>query len=271
MTEHYKKVDVESFHYKPICKNKKGSNVVYLSRSKGADYNPRVQLNSPTEPQLICPFGLSCYDNQANGRMTLDISLEDDDLVKWAQGLDDHNIATAIANKKTWFKAGTTDDQVKSMYYPLLQHDQEGKYAPKLHCKANTEPGKKQIHVIKISPSDNTYVVGSAEDLKRKFCKTVVIIEVGNIWFQKLQYGMTILAAKVIVYPEESRDEFDFVWGDLPVPVKATPPTMQDSSGPAVEETSPGESISILMKGIQDNEGSTSPTELMPPPKRRKK
>ena len=118
--EYYTKVDVSTLHYKPVVKNKKGSNVVYLSRSATDDTNCKVQLNMQSDPRLTCPFGLNSYDDQAGGRMTLDISLEDPALLAWAESLDRHNVETAVLNKGTWFKPGVTDEEIRKMYYPVL-------------------------------------------------------------------------------------------------------------------------------------------------------
>jgi hypothetical protein len=228
VTEYYADVDPTTLFYKKITKSKKGSNVVYISRSPSQDHNAKVQLNMPDDPKLICPFGLSTYDTESGSRMTLDISLEKPDLVKWGQALDKNNIDVAIANKDEWFKTGTTDDQVRNMYYPCVQFDHTGKgYAPKLHCKANTQEGNRQLRVLKMNANGKTWTPGEVEDMKKKFLKVVVIIEIGNVWFQKLQFGMTILATDVIIFPEDNRQEFGFIWGNTSVPCKSDDTTVE--------------------------------------------
>lgn len=206
-----------------MMKNKKGSNVVYVVKSPLEDRNVSVQLIYPEEDKLVAPFGLSIFDKESGGRLGLDISVDRADIVEWAQALDARNIQVAIQNKATWFKAGTTDDQIQSMYYPTLQQDPMGKYAPKLHTKVNSMPGNSQLQVRIFKKETNKWAPGTNDDLMRKFVKLIPIIEIGPIWFQKLQFGMTLLTKSVMVFPAEEQKEFNFLWGSLPPPSKEAP------------------------------------------------
>jgi hypothetical protein len=263
MTEYYAKMDPTTLHYKKITKSKKGSNVVYIARSVNQDHNAKVQLNLPDDPKLTCPFGLCTYDEESGGRLTLDISLEQVELVNWGKALDKNNVDVAIANKDEWFKPGTTEDQVRNMYYPCLQFDQSTKgYAPKLHCKANTQPGNRQLRVLNMNVDGKTWTPGEIDDLKTKFVKVIAIIEIGNVWFQKLQFGMTLLVTDVIIFSEENRQEFDFVWGGASVPMKAGEEKVECAAviGASVEQVLTEDiklSSSILLEVHQEDERAT--------------
>ena len=227
---HFTQFDIDTMYFKKVSKTKKGSNAVYICTSETTDASPRVQLNTPGEPRLTCPFGLSSFDDEPGTRMTLDISLEGDALVAFGKQLDNKILSVAYERKDTWFKGGLTDEQVKTMYYPIVQTDTTGKgYAPKLHTKANIQTGARQLKVLKMLPCGTKWELGEVGDMTRKFVKVMAICEVTNVWFQKLQFGATVLTTDVIIFPDDEREEFGFSWGDAPPPIKAG----TEVSGPA--------------------------------------
>ena len=214
---HFSKVAIEALNFKSISRSKKGSNVVYISESLNADVNPRIQLNTQLEPKLVCPFGLNSFDNVEGGRMTLDISLETTNLVEFGERLDAHILKVACERKKEWFKEGTSDEQIKMMYYPLVSFDTTGKgYAPKLHCKVNMLDGDKQLKVLRMLPG-NKYTTAHPDELRKKFVRVMAITELTNVWFQKLQFGVTMIVTDAIIFPQDERPEFAFSWeGETP-------------------------------------------------------
>ena len=275
--EHFSKFlpSLPALHYKKIVKNKKGSNVVYIRRQSGSEANLRLTMNTPDEAKCVTPFGISAYDDSNGSRKSMEISLGTEELVQFFQSLDEHNIQTAITNKETWFKDNISDDQIRAMYYPLVTLDPTDKgYAPRLHTKVNSDPGQRQIRVFEITDYapgvTPTFKVGTADQVV-PYSDTMPIIEIQNIWFQKLQFGMTILTTDVVVFPKVQRAEgvSEFSWGTTPVPMSAsaanptppTPPPNEDIYPPVTETTLPSLG-SILMEGKRkaqaDAEGQSS-------------
>ena len=214
--------------YGKLSKNKKGSNIVYMSTVGGDLSHPRIRLNQGRTP-VVSPFGLSEFDKESKGRSNFDVSLEDPRLLEFFVALDARNIQEAIRNKETWFKPGVDDSQIAKMYYPLVHRDDKhGKYPPHLKIKVNTEPGDRQVVVTKTSEDFSQYWKLTSDDLRAKFLRVFANVEISCIWFQKTQFGMTLLLPAVNILSNPKKKELDFDWGggeapqlagyDTPVP-----------------------------------------------------
>jgi hypothetical protein len=220
MPHHYSTFDVtKQLSVRKLTKTQKGSMVAYVMEGPISDQNPSIQLNTPDEPKLVAPFGLTSFEGAEGGRMTLDFSIEHPPLLEKLVSVDQFVIQQAIARKSEFFKENTTDEQVKMMYHPLVHFDNSGKgYAPKVHCKANVQPGAKQINVLQMV-GENKFDKAPIELAKNKFNKCMVIVELTNLWFRKQQFGAILLVTDMIIFPQEARPEFNFSWGSQPLPV----------------------------------------------------
>jgi hypothetical protein len=209
--------------YKPQSKNSKGGVIVYFRPNDHTATNMRFQLQDMNGIKCKAPFGVSCFDESKGARKSIELSIEDEDLVKFFQSFDEHNIAAAIANKD-WFKNSTiTDDQIRAMYYPMLGFDQTGKgYSPRLHTKINTD-GPRGVNVLLYTEKNGNpkYEPGTTDDIER-YAECMVIVEATGLWFQSKQFGMSLLATDVYVFPKSKRKEFEFLWGaNAPTKVQA--------------------------------------------------
>ena len=247
--------------YKPQTKTGKGGVVVYFSPHKDATSNMRIQLQrDENSPRCKSPFGVSSFDDSANAsRKTLELSINDDDLVKFFTEFDEKTVDVAFKNAAHWFKQkDLTRDQLKNMYYPTISFDSSGKgYAPKLHTKLNTD-GRNKVNVLLYS-EDSTgkpqYANGKVEDIE-KFSELMVIVEASSIWFQSKQFGMSLLVTDVVVFPKVDRPAFPFIWSKA-APTKALsdavdsasvilcPPQLTEPSASVL--LSPAESSSVLL------------------------
>jgi hypothetical protein len=219
----------------------------------------RFQLQTEEGIKCKAPFGVSCFDDSKGARKSIELSLEDDELVKFFQTFDEHVINSAVANASQWFPKhkDLTRDQIKNMYYPMLQFDTNDKgYPPRLHTKINTD-GKNHVNVLIYSEVNGApqYRKGIVDDIV-KYSELIVIVEAGTMWFQSKQFGITLLATDVMVFPKTERKEFDFIWNKQ-VPVKVdnlTPKTETSSSfapSYASSEISGGNSV-LLIPGESD-------------------
>jgi len=221
--------------YRKLSKNKKGSPIVYLGVAGGDISHPRLRLNQGRTP-LVSPFGLSLFDPDSKGRHNFDIALEDPELLAFFTALDARNVKEAIRNKETWFKPGVDDGQIASMYYPLVQRDekQQGKFPPQLRIKVNIDPGDRQVNVTRTSDDFSQYWRMTPDDLRAKFLRVFVNIDVSCVWFQKMQFGMTLLLTDVNILSAPKKKELDFDWGgdqpklagagSVPPPIDPEPP-----------------------------------------------
>jgi hypothetical protein len=229
--------------YGKLSKNKKGSPIVYMSTVGGDLSHPRIRLNQGRTP-VVSPFGLSEFDKESKGRSNFDISLDDPELLRYFMALDERNIQEAIKNKETWFKPGMSDEQIKSVYYPLVHQDDKhgGKYPPQLKIKVNTDPGDRQVSVTKTSEDFSQYWKMTSDDLRAKFLRVFVNVDISCIWFQKTQFGMTLLLSAANILSSPKKRELDFDWGGDVAPQLAG----YDSQPPQEKPEAP-DSISVLL------------------------
>lgn len=252
MARDWRTFNLDDLVYRKLSKNKKGSPIVYLGVAGGDLSNPRLRLNQGRTP-LVSPFGLSLFDPDSKGRHNFDIALDDPELLEFFTALDARNIQEAIRNKETWFRAGTDDAQIASMYYPLVQRDEKhGKYAPQLRIKVNIDPGDRQVNVTRTSEDFSQYWRMTPEDLRSKFLRVFVNIDVSCVWFQKMQFGMTLLLTDANILSAPKKKELDFDWvGDQPKLAgadTAPPPITPDSpSLSAPTPATPSAGISVLV------------------------
>jgi hypothetical protein len=78
------------------------------------------------------------------------------------------------------------------------------------------------------------------------------IVEIQNIWFQKVQFGMTVITTDVAIFHKEERQDAidDFGWGTGPKPVVMANAFESKASAAAISPTpEAGQSMSILLTG----------------------
>ena len=74
-----------------------------------------------------------------------------------------------------------------------------------------------------LSQDSATWTSGKPDDLRRKFVRIMPVVEFGAVWFQRLQFGVTLFLINVLVAPPPQREEFAFIWDNSDMPSKAVP------------------------------------------------
>ena len=241
--------------FKPQTKNSKGGVVAYCLPNKEATSNMRMRLQiDQNDVKCKAPFGVSCFDDTNASRKTLELSIENSKLVELFRDFDEKNVDFAMQNASQWFKQkDLTRDQVKNMYYPMIQLDQSGKgYAPKLHTKLNTD-GRNKVNVLRYfedASGKGKYCKGSIDDIV-KFSDLMVNVEASSMWFQSKQFGMSLLVTDVVVFPKEDRKEFDFGWS-------AEPPVNVDSIVLCKDVPASSNMSSSILFGSADSSSSSN-------------
>jgi hypothetical protein len=234
---------------KPQTKNKKGGLVVYIRPNETTEDNIKIQLQTQTEPKCICPFGACAYEDDGTAiKKNLELSLESEDLVKFWKSVDKHNIETGIKHPE-WFKKKQTKDQIKNMYFPLVTIDDTDKgYSPRLHTKVN-KLGRHATKVLIYDKEHGQYTKGSMDDIT-KYSEVMVIVEVTGYWFQNTQWGMSVAATDVIIFPKAERKEFAFLWSGAAPTKRALPQAEAEESEVS---TAAGSNSMLMMQPVSVN------------------
>ena len=108
--EYFQTYDLQKLSFRKGTRN----NIVYISA-------PPLQLAKLNDLPLTAPFGMSAFKKEEEeGKLSMDMNIDTQGLKEWLEALDAFILEAAIKNKRQWFRLGTTDDQVRKMYHPLL-------------------------------------------------------------------------------------------------------------------------------------------------------
>lgn len=244
--------------HKPLTKNSKGGVVCYFLPNMNTKTNMRIQLQRDNGVKCKAPFGVSSFDDPNSTRKTLELSIDDEQLVKFFQDFDEKNVDFAMQNASQWFskQKDLTRDQVKSMYYPMLTYDTTDKgYPPRLHTKLSVD-GRNKVNVLLFSENEagvGQYSKGSIDDIV-KYSELIVIVEAASIWFQSKQFGVTLQVTDVVVFPKAERKEFPFIWSGNAPTAKVTDSVVLCAPAPATESVA---SASVLLRNEEPSNGVT--------------
>lgn len=209
----YSKVDMTRFVYKAPQKNKKGGMNAYIDESSESPSNPKVQF-----PKCRCPFGISDKKADASeyARRNLELSADDEGMLKWIQQFDEQNVAVAAKNSEAWFRKKLSAEALSTtLYRHCAQASQKDpdKYAPLVRVKV-TETGKNvtNIFIVYTDPKtgEEKYKRGGFDALTKN-CHVVPIVDFSGLWFVSKGFGCTLSATDLLVWPSEQEDEFGFV------------------------------------------------------------
>ena len=233
--------------YRPQINNAKGGVVVYMRPNANTNTNMRFQLQHEDGIKCRAPFGVSSFDgNESSARKSLELRIDDEKLASFFNSFDEHNINAAIANRHWFKKSNLTDEQIRSMYYPMITDESEKGYAPRLHAKVNTM-GPNTLNVLVYTETNGVpqYEVGTMDSITRNI-ECMVILEATGLWFQNKQFGMTLLATDLLLFPAVRR-ECSFLWKNGTLE-KAVPVNVPVSVMPRIEQEVAGPGKSILLQ-----------------------
>lgn len=207
-------VDLNELYYSETAvTNKSGGKSVYVSTSKmgGLDnkltfmISPNViDPNNDSDVQGLpsSPYGLSdpMVGSTNTSRLTLDVTIETDEVREWLSSLDTKNKEAAKHNCQEWFKKSIEESKINEMYSPIVREASSDKYKPTVRVKVQTD-GDRATRVFLCHPGEGelNYDEGSHKDL-RKGCKLLVICETSGLWFQARQFGMSFSATEIFVW-----------------------------------------------------------------------
>lgn len=235
-TPTYDTVDYTQFVYKEPRRNPSGGFNSYLDVSPNEKKSPTFQL-----PQCIAKFGVNDPIGEST-RRNLEVSVSDAGVQQFFDNLDKQNIKVAAEKSKTFFKKELTEEILAmTLHRKTLKYDEEKKYDPLLRLKC-TPSGKNKTKVYIVgtdSNGDEEYSEGTLDQIT-PWSKIVPIVSVSGLWFTSTQFGQTLLAKALMVWPAESKDEVSFTGLNIKKrklnPVGETEASAEAASTPVVEQ-----------------------------------
>ncbi len=208
-------VDIESLEYKPPTNNRSGGKVVHVSTVKGsADWKDRIRFQMSEDDKTNLQeavWGLSTpLAGQDASRRTLELTIESPSLSSFLEQLDNKNLKTAVAQAPEWFKRAVDPDAVANMYVPLLKPAAKPELKPTVRVKVKCGDYPTNIYVVQdVDESGKlSYVKGTPDDLARKV-KCLVMVETVGLWFMSRQFGMSLTATDILVWPNRRSTGID--------------------------------------------------------------
>ena len=219
-------IEIEKLEYKSPTSNRSGGKVVNVSTVPGSyDYKDRLRFqcsaNESAECRQTALWGLSTpLPGQDTSRRALELTVETPELKMWLHKLDEHNIKTAVESAPAWFKKDLSDSEVRNMYVPLLKPPTKpgGKDTMRVKVKCAEYPTK--IFTVTGVNADGGIEYdkepGKPEDLIKNV-KVMVRCETAGLWFMSRQFGMSLTATDIIVWPNKTPEGIDaFVFNTKP-------------------------------------------------------
>lgn len=203
-------IAIDSLEYKPPTNNRSGGKVVNVSTKLGSSEAAdrlRFQMSEDETQNLqtaVWDLGTP-FPGQDNSRRTLELTVESPALHDFLSELDNKNIDTAMESSPLWFKKKIDRDAVEQMYERLLRtpNTDAKKHTVRVKVKCGDYPTN--VYVVESEEGGKmVYTRGTHDDLKRNV-KCLVMVETVGLWFMARQFGMSLTATDIIVWPTAKR------------------------------------------------------------------
>lgn len=211
------KIEIDKLEYKTPTSNRSGGKVVHVSTVAGSsDYKDRIRFQMSEDDKTnrqTAIWGLSTpLPTQDNSRRTLELTIESPDLAAFLNKIDEQNVKTALEKSPEWFKKTLDENDIKHMYVRLVKPPSNESKEPKPTCRVKVKCGDYPTNIYVVQDTDPegnlTYVRGSPDDLARGV-KCVVICETVGLWFMSRQFGMSLTATEILVWPNRRSTGID--------------------------------------------------------------
>lgn len=203
-------VNVNEWVFQKPRQTMSGSIAVYVDTSADNASNPKFEL-----PPSVAPFGISQTDHNGNvlpcnRRRNMELDISRDDVKALFKLIDNRVIGAAAANSEKWFKKSFNEDDLRRMMYRTsVQENKNAAYKPKLRVKIT--PGNQQTDrratKIYIVQSDGSYKTNGEMVDVTPGSRVQCIIEVGSVWFASNQFGISLVARHILVWPKDAADD----------------------------------------------------------------
>ena len=205
-TPNYDEVDYTKFVYTEPKRNASGGFNCFINVNESSKASPTFQL-----PQCTAKFGV----NQPIGESTrrnLEVSVADKGVQNRFAEIDQQNISIAAQKSKTFFKKDLSEEILAmTLHRKTLKEDEKNRFDPLLRLKC-TPSGKNKTKVYIVSTDANgeeSFDDGNL-DMITPWSKVIPIVSLSGLWFTSTQFGMSVIAKALMVWPEENKDEVQF-------------------------------------------------------------
>lgn len=202
-------VNIDELDYKEPQNNKSGGKVVYVSTKKdSSDWKDKVRFQmseDQTRNLQTAVWGLATpIAGQDASRRTLELTIESEVLLDFLNRLDENNIQMAVKNAPIWFKKNVDENHVRGMYVHLVKPPQ--KPDSKSTVRVKVKCGKDYpTNIYVVDNEDNaslSWHKGHPDDLAKNV-KCMVMVETVGMWFMSRQFGMSLTATEIMVWPSK--------------------------------------------------------------------
>ena len=206
--------DVDTMEYRAPTNNKSGGKVVQVTTLPGSfevKDRLRFQMSEDEKTNLQhAVWGLSvplpqqsCVCFSARMPPTpppREVTIESPKLLEFLTKLDERNVKVAHAKSEEWFKKQLTVEQIKNMYVPLVKQPYKEDSKPLVRVKVKCAEYATNIFSVKTDATPLVYTKSNHEELT-KGAKCLIMCETVGLWFMSRQFGMSLTATDIIVWP----------------------------------------------------------------------
>ena len=203
-------IDLSKLEYRSPTSNKNGGKVVHVSTQQGSlEWKDRLRFQMSEDQNTnrqTAIWGLSTplQQNQDTSRRTLEVSIESPCLLKFLQDLDEQNMRVAQEKSEEWFKKSLSSEQIRNMYVTLVKPpSKEGsKHSVRVKVKC-TDSYPTNIFAAKASDTNVFSYNKASHDELTKNVKCMIMCETVGLWFMSRQFGMSLTATDIVVWPNK--------------------------------------------------------------------
>tara|TARA_B110000008_G_scaffold273776_1_gene308570 strand:- start:1590 stop:2330 length:741 start_codon:yes stop_codon:yes gene_type:complete len=200
-------IKINELEYKDPQSNRNGGKVVHVSTVPGSSEwrdRLRFQMSEDQKTNLqTAVWGLSTpLAGQDTSRRTLELTIESEQLHNFLQNMDNHNKSTAQQKSPLWFKKEVDASAIEQMYVSLIKQPSKPDQKATVRVKVKCGEYPTNIYVVDNDSTEEnlSYHKGKPEDLARGV-KCMVMVETVGLWFMSRQFGMSLTASEIMVWP----------------------------------------------------------------------
>lgn len=199
-------IDVGSLVYKAPTSNKNGGKVVNVfTNETSTEWKDRLRFQMCEDEKTNLQHAVWNLNVPVQGqdaqRRSFELSIESPQLEKFLTSLDERNVEVATQSSPDWFKKELDKESIRQMYVNLVRPP--AKPDMKSSIKVKVKCGDNPTRVFLATEEQDgefSYSSGSHDDLLRN-SKCMVIVETVGLWFMSRQFGMSLVATDILVWP----------------------------------------------------------------------
>ena len=205
------KFDIDNVKFSEPKSLSNGGKAIYLNyETEGTK-----QIIVFQTPKMMCPYGLSCFDQGEYPKYSLEMSFggmdDDPTLERFFQNIesiDNKLISEGMKNSQAWFKKKKISEEVvTALYAPGIKVSKDKDTGE----PNNKYPFKDDRFTCNVYDNKKTKIEDNVSDLLGKGCRVQCLIQCVGLWFAGGKYGCSWKIVQVKVNPSKSITGYSFV------------------------------------------------------------